>query len=158
MCVSRTPTCSNPLCSARDHDVHSLKSSDIGEQIEVFIVFVLAALSEADSLLRLDEFNSLNPLDHLVTKLVLNAQPQRGAIHLGERLPIHLGSKQALGLEYILKALRVVVRAAVERAAKGEERNHFGVGLRPHEFYQTISWEARPIWQYRSSPECSDAW
>ena len=60
------------------------KSSDVREQIEVFIVFVLAALSEADGLFRFDEFDSLNPLDHLVAKLIFNAQPQWRSIDLGQ--------------------------------------------------------------------------
>ncbi|MGA7243093.1 MAG: hypothetical protein WBX19_07910 [Terracidiphilus sp.] len=41
-------------------------------------VFVPAALAETHSLFRLDEFNSLNPLDHLVAELVLDAQAQWG--------------------------------------------------------------------------------
>jgi hypothetical protein len=48
-------------------------SSDIWEQVEVLIVFILAALTEAHGLLRLDEFNPLNPLHHLVAKLIFDA-------------------------------------------------------------------------------------
>jgi hypothetical protein len=61
-----------PVVLSAHRDVHSPRPLDIGEQIEVFVVLVLAALSEADSLFRFDEFDSLDPLDHLVTKLVLD--------------------------------------------------------------------------------------
>ena len=96
------------------------------------------AFAQADALLRLDEFNALNPLDHLVAKLVFDPQPQWGSIDFGEGLSIHLGCKQALGLEYILKALSVVVRAAIERASIGEERHDLGLWPGPHEFNQRL--------------------
>ena len=82
------PTCSKLRCAQRAHrDVYLPKSSDVREQIEVFIVFVLAALAEADGLLRLDEFDSLDPLDHLVAKLIFDAQPQWRSIDLGQGSP-----------------------------------------------------------------------
>jgi hypothetical protein len=37
---------------------------DVREQIEVFVVFVLATLAETDGLLRFDEFDPLDPFDH----------------------------------------------------------------------------------------------
>ncbi|MCU1330096.1 MAG: hypothetical protein JWN34_5466 [Bryobacterales bacterium] len=42
----------------------------VRQQIEVFIIFVPATLTQADVLLRLDEFGSLDPFDHLVAKLI----------------------------------------------------------------------------------------
>ena len=67
-----------------------VKPSDVRQKIEVFVILVLSAFSLAQVLLRLDKFNALDPLDHLVAKLILNAQPQRSAINLGKRLPVHL--------------------------------------------------------------------
>jgi len=50
-------------------------ASNIGQQVEIFIVLVFAAFSFAKHLLRLDELDTLDPFDHLVAKLVLYAQP-----------------------------------------------------------------------------------
>jgi hypothetical protein len=63
---------------------------DVRKQIEVFVIFVFAALAEADGLLRFDEFDALDPLDHFVAKLVFNPQPQWSSIDLGQWLAIHL--------------------------------------------------------------------
>ena len=47
-------------------------TSDVRQQIEVFVIFILAAFSRAEQLFRLDELNPFDPLDHLVAKLVLD--------------------------------------------------------------------------------------
>ena len=51
-------------------------ASDVGQQVEIFVVFVLATFSFAKHLFRLDELNTLDPFDHLVAKLILHSQPQ----------------------------------------------------------------------------------
>ncbi len=63
---------------------------DVRKQIEVFVIFVFAALAEPDGLLRFDEFDPLDPLDHFVAKLVFNPQPQWSSIDLRQWLAIHL--------------------------------------------------------------------
>jgi len=55
-------------------------ASDIGQQVEVFVVLVLTTFPVAQQLLRFDELDTLDPFDHLVAKLVLDSQPQRRAI------------------------------------------------------------------------------
>lgn len=50
--------------------------SDIGQQIEVLVIFVLSSLAFSHQLFRLDEFNPLDPLNHLVSELIFDAQPQ----------------------------------------------------------------------------------
>jgi serine/threonine protein kinase len=52
-------------------------ASDVRQQVEILIVFVLAAFSFAKHLFRLDELDTLDPFDHLVAKLILHSQPQR---------------------------------------------------------------------------------
>ena len=44
----------------------------------------------SDEARALDKFNALDPLDHLVAKLILDAQPQWSAIYLWKPLPVHL--------------------------------------------------------------------
>src|SRR5437868_15423556 len=78
------------------------------QKIEVFVIFVLSALSFAQLLFRLHKLNALDPLDHLVAKLILDAQPQRSAIYFRERATVHARSEQTFALQNILKALRIV--------------------------------------------------
>jgi hypothetical protein len=56
--------------------------SDIRKQIEILVIFVLAALAFADQFLGLDELDAFDPYDHLVAKLILNAQPERSPVNL----------------------------------------------------------------------------
>jgi hypothetical protein len=78
-------------CSRTERAQAGEKSGlDVREQIEVFIVFVLATLAATDGLLRFDEFNPLDPLHHFVAKLVLDPQPQWSSVGLGKGLAIHL--------------------------------------------------------------------
>lgn len=57
-------------------------TSDVRQQIEVLVVFIRSAFAFADLLFGFNEFNTFNPLDHLVSQLILYAQPQRSAILL----------------------------------------------------------------------------
>jgi hypothetical protein len=50
-------------------------ASNVGQQVEILIVFVFAAFSFAKGFLRCDEFYPLDPFDHLVAKLVFHSQP-----------------------------------------------------------------------------------
>jgi hypothetical protein len=68
-------------------------------------------LAKTDGFLGLNELDPLDPFDHLVAKLVLDPEPQRSPIYLGERLSIHLGSEQAFCLEHVCEALRVIIGA-----------------------------------------------
>lgn len=56
------------------------KLLDIGDEVEILIVFVLAAITAAYLLDIGNEFDGANPLHLLVTQLVLDAQPQRSAV------------------------------------------------------------------------------
>ncbi len=47
--------------------------SDIGHEIKVFFVFFDAAPTFADFLFTGDEFNSRDPLDHLVAELIFDS-------------------------------------------------------------------------------------
>ncbi len=71
---------------------------DIWKQIEVFVVFVDPAFPGTDELFGFNELDALDPLHHLVAKLVLDPQTERRPIHRRERLAIHRESQQALGL------------------------------------------------------------
>jgi len=48
--------------------------SNVGQQVEVLIILVLASLTEADLLLGFNELDPIDPLHHLVAELVLNPQ------------------------------------------------------------------------------------
>jgi hypothetical protein len=49
-------------------------ASNVGQDVKVFIILVLAPFAFAKSLFRLDEFNAFDPLHHFIAKLVFNAQ------------------------------------------------------------------------------------
>ena len=132
--------------------------SDVRQQIEVLVVFVLAAFSFADRLLRFDELDALDPLDHLVAKLVFDAQPQRRSVHLGQRLARSSRSQHAFRLEHVFDAVACRnTRRRRASLAKREKRDDLGVRLRPDELDQRPSSERRPTSQCRSTPGCSDA-
>ena len=61
------------------------RASDVGQQVEIFVVLVFAALAFAKPFLRLDKLNTLDPFDHLVAKLVLHSQSQGRSIYLLKR-------------------------------------------------------------------------
>ena len=48
-------------------------SSNIGNQIEVLIIFVLSTKSLSDPFASRHELNGLNPLDHFIAKLVFDS-------------------------------------------------------------------------------------
>jgi hypothetical protein len=54
--------------------------SDDWEQVEIFVVFVFAALAKTDGFPGLNELDPLDPFDHLVAKLVLDPEPQRSPV------------------------------------------------------------------------------
>src|SRR5437660_3194342 len=96
----------------------ALVVSNVRQYIEVFVIFVFSSLAEPDLLFRFDEFDAFDPLDHLVSKLILNPQPKRRSIYFRKRLAVHLESDKALRLENILDQLRIVIETAVERLAE----------------------------------------
>jgi len=55
-------------------------ASNVGKDVKVFIVLIFASFSLAESFLRFDEFNALNPFYHFIPELIFNAQSQRSAI------------------------------------------------------------------------------
>ena len=93
---------------------YRLFRSDIGQKVEVFIIFILSTLAGSEFLLRADKFNAFDPLDHLVAKLILYAQPQWSTVNVRKWLPVHVRGEKALGLDEIVDGLRFVIRAAVE--------------------------------------------
>src|ERR1041384_2158434 len=44
-------------------------ASNVGQQVEIFVIFVFAAFSFTEQLLRFDKLDPLDPFDHLVAKL-----------------------------------------------------------------------------------------
>ena len=51
-------------------------SSNIGKDVEIFVILVFAPFSFAKVLFRFDEFYAFYPLHHFIPKLVFNAQSQ----------------------------------------------------------------------------------
>ena len=81
-CAAESDAATNPAVAVeetieRDQDVHVLRrtnwvfASDIGQQVEIFVILVFAAFSFAKHLLRFDELDTLDPFNHLVAQLVL---------------------------------------------------------------------------------------
>ena len=104
----------------------------------MLVVLVLSAFALAQLLFRFDKLDALDPLDHLVTELILNAQTERGAVHLGQRLAVHLAGQKALWFEDILQALCVIVGSTVEPVAKGEKSDDLCLWSRPDELDQSL--------------------
>src|SRR5207249_4469357 len=96
-------------------------ASNVRQQIEVLIVIVLSALPLPNLFLRFDELDPFDLLDHLVAKLVLDAQAKRRPVNARPRLAVHLTRENACRLQHVLQPLGVVIRTAVQRLAKGEE-------------------------------------
>src|SRR6516225_3794380 len=68
----------------------------IWDEVVVFVILILAAVAQTDGLLVDHELDGLDPLDHLVTQLILDPEPERGAVDQGERLVIHFVCQDAL--------------------------------------------------------------
>src|SRR5262249_34266068 len=85
----------------------------VWNEVVVFVILVLAAEALTDGFLVDRKLDGLDPLDHLVTQLILDPESERGAVDEGERLIIHLVCENALGVERIPKGLRVIVRPRV---------------------------------------------
>src|SRR5262245_27739006 len=83
----------------------------VWNEVVVVVVLILAAVALADGFLADHELDGLDPLDHLVTELILDPKPERSAVNDGEPLIIHLVGQDALGMERILERLRVIVWA-----------------------------------------------
>src|SRR6516225_3204751 len=83
----------------------------VWNEVVVFVVLILATEALTDGLLVDHKLDGLDPLDHLVTQLILDPESERGAVDQAERLVIHLVRQDALGMERILEGLRVIVRA-----------------------------------------------
>src|SRR5689334_5884506 len=66
----------------------------IRQEIEVFVVLVLAAFAFSQQLLGGDELDALDPFDHFVAELVFDAEPERRAVDLGEPAAVHVGREQ----------------------------------------------------------------
>ena len=49
-------------------------ASDVRQQIKVLVIFVRSAFTLAHLLFGFNELYALNPLDHLVSKLILHPQ------------------------------------------------------------------------------------
>src|SRR5665213_2274924 len=96
-------------------------SSDVRQKIEVFIVFVRSSLALAKFFFGFDELDPLNPLDHLVSQLVFDPQPQRSAMLAGQRIAVHPVGEDALRFQYVLQVLRIVVRLPVRVFTEREE-------------------------------------
>ena len=80
----RTPTLRRRL------DAWRSGNSYVWNKVVVFVVLILAAEAQTDGLLVDHELDGLDPLDHLVTQLILDPKPERSAVDQGERLRIHL--------------------------------------------------------------------
>src|SRR6516165_9466538 len=89
----------------------------VWNEVIVFVVLILAAVAQTDGLLVDHELDGLDPLDHLVTQLILDAESKRSAVDRRERPVVHLVRQDTLGVERILHRLRVVVRPRVQALA-----------------------------------------
>src|SRR6185437_392640 len=120
-------------------------ASDVGQQVEIFIVLIFATFSFAKRFFGFDEFDALDPFDHLIAKLIFDAQPQRRAVNLPKALSIHPRSQQALRLQHVFEALGIVIMAAVESFAEGEKGDHFRFRFWPDEINQLLHRNAAPF-------------
>src|SRR5262249_58751749 len=119
--------------------------SYIGDQIVVFVVLVLAAVALSNVRDAGHEFDRLDPLHHLVAELVLDPEPQRGAVDPVERPAVHLVGEDALGVKYVGHAVAVVVFAAVKSFAKGMEYDEPGLRRGLDELGELREREAAPF-------------
>src|SRR6516165_785663 len=102
----------------------------VWNEVIVFVILILAAEAQTDRLLVDHKLDGLDPLDHLVTQLILDPKPERSAVDQGERLIIHLVCQDALGVERILEGLRVIVRPRVQALAIRVENDPRDLGVR----------------------------
>src|SRR5215831_6062400 len=102
----------------------------VWNEVVVFVVLILAAEALTDGLLVDHKLDGLDPLDHLVTQLILDPKPERGAVDQAERLIIHLVCQDALGMERVLDRLRVIIRTRVQALAKRVENDPPDLGVR----------------------------
>src|SRR5262249_8654696 len=102
----------------------------VWNEVVVFVILILAAIALADGLLVDHELDGLDPLDHLVTQLILDPESERSAVDYSERLIIHLICQDTLGMKRILEGLRVIVWAWVQALAKRVENDPPDLGVR----------------------------
>lgn len=51
------------------------KSSTVGKQVKIFIIFIFTAKSFAQIFVTFDKFDTAYPFNHLISKLILNPEP-----------------------------------------------------------------------------------
>lgn len=66
--------------SAKGGSVARPAGSDVRHAVEELVVLVVPALAHVDAFHVLDELDGADPLDHLEPELVLDAQPEGGAM------------------------------------------------------------------------------
>lgn len=71
-----------PVCPSSRNAPSQNALSDVRQKIKVFVILIFSTFSLAQLFFRVDEFNAFDPLDHLVTQLILDAQPEWRTIHL----------------------------------------------------------------------------
>src|SRR5271157_302541 len=82
--------------------------SDVGQLTEVLMVLAVTSFSFAEGPVALDELDRPDPLDHLEAELVLDPQPQGGAVQRTQRLVVHLVGQQCLGVHEVRERVAVV--------------------------------------------------
>src|SRR6516165_4278298 len=117
----------------------------VRNEVVVFVVLILAAEAQTDGPLADHELDGLDPLDHLVTQLILDPKPERGAVNDGERLIIHLICQDTLGMKRILEGLRVIVWAWVQALAKRVEDDPRDLGVRLDQLDETGDRHVPPL-------------
>src|SRR5262249_17937548 len=103
---------------SRGPEPFGLEPSNIRDQVEVFIILVLAAVALAHVLDPGDELDRLDPLDHLVAELVLDPQAQGSPVDPVERPAVHLVGDDALRVKHVGHAMAIVVFTAVKALAE----------------------------------------
>lgn len=61
-------------------------TSDVRQQIEIFVIFVFPAFAFAKLLFGFNELDPCDPLDHLVSELIFRAQAEGRAIFGRQRI------------------------------------------------------------------------
>ena len=123
------------------------RDSDVRKQIEVLVVFVLAALAFADRLLGLDELDAFDPFDHLVAKLILDAQPQRRPVDLRSAGSSFISkARMHSGLSTFSMQLRIVISPPYsEPPNEKNATTRAAVRGWTHEFDQLSHGDAAPL-------------
>src|SRR5215469_12012535 len=117
----------------------------VWNEVVVFVILILATEALTDRLLVDHELDGLDPLDHLVTQLILDPESERGAVDQAERLVIHLVCQDALGVERIPEGLRVIVRPRVQALAKRVENDPRDLGVRLDQLHEPGERHAAPL-------------